>query len=338
MTRSLPLAAILLLSPALVRAMPACPSAWFSPSPDPKAVWPDVWPDLEPVKNAASSDKPVKPVTPQVLYEVSRALYENCPRKEDNYALLQRAASRFLEATIGDSKYAAERQECYFWLGMAHALQAEHFARQEITWDEKPAHARSALLNFIELTDENLRSRAAEQVRALRLRSAQRLAFLANRVQVMAGNLDEPGWNGASQRVKCLLNTYPDTTGDKTVRKYLKDLNEQAHDFIHDYESVPRYDLAGMRILTAELEKAMASPAAPDNHWPTKEDIDPADPNDPHNCHLRPSPIPGPEKFDFDFSKKGKESRMIELKARQRKEFEENAQKNAAALLGTELP
>ena len=315
MTRTLTvLVALLLWSAQPLYAMPACPSSWNWSFSDPAESWPDV---------AKTSDA-------KTLLDMSRALYENCPREKSNDALLESAAKKFLDVTVDYSTHAANQQQSYFWLGMVYTAGAP-------TYDRDSKVANSAYLNFILLSDEGLREQAAEQVRALRLRSARKLAFTAHNVQVIARNY-KPGWKGASQRVRCFLTTYPDTTGDKIVRKYLKDLNDWANDFINDFKSDSRYDLKGMKILAAELDMALAAPASPDNHWPTNADIDPADPRNPRSCYLRPSPIPGPENFDFDFSKKAVEFKTIEQKTNERRALLKKAEENAAAVLNDELP
>lgn len=290
------LAAIALtLSPSL-HAMPACPSAggklgFWAPA--------EKWPDVERVSD------------PRLLHGMARELYEHCPRHDDNDALLASAAEKFLRLTANDPEQAYARQEAHFWLGMVYGFYAG-------AYDRDNRKADSALNHFIPLTAHNLRSQASAQVRALRLRSARQLASLARYTQLNAVNLGKAGWNGSSQRVKCFLNTYPDTTGDEEVRPHLTWLSERAHDFIHDYSSDSRYDITGMTLLAAEIDYSLAAPGAPRGHWPTAEDLDPAGPANPRNCYLLPSPIPGPERFDFDFSKEGDEHRKAAAKARER--------------------
>lgn len=288
------LAAALTLSPS-VHAMPACPSTWSLD------FWAraEQWPDVE------------RTGDPRLLHGMSRELYDHCPRHEANDALLTSAAEKFLRMTAHDPEQGHARQEARFWLGMVYGFHAGAYDR-----DNKKAD--SALAHFIPLTNPRLRERAAAQVRALRLRSARQLASIARYTQVNAVNLGKAGWNGSSQRVKCFLNTYPDTTGDEEVRPHLIWLSGRAHDFIHDYSSDPRYDLSGMIILAAEIDYYLAAPAAQRDRWPSAEDLDPADPADPDNCYRRPSPIPGPERFDFDFSKEGDEHRKAAAKARER--------------------
>ena len=289
------LAAIALtLSPPL-HAMPACPSTWKLD------FWarPEQWPEVERTSDA------------RLLHGMARELYDHCPRHEVNDALMTAAAEKFLRLTAKDPEQAYARQEAHFWLGMVYAFHAGAYDRDNRTAD-------SALNHFIPLTDSDLRSQAASQVRALRLRSARQLASLARYTQLNAVNLGEAGWGGSSQRVKCFLNIYPDITEDAEVRPHLTWLSERAHDFIHDYSSDSRYALTGMTLLAAEIDYTLSVPGAPRDHWPTADDLDPADPANPRNCYLLPSPIPGPERFDFDFSKEGDEHRKAAAKARDR--------------------
>lgn len=289
------LAAALLPSPPL-RAMPPCPSeGWNFGFRTPAERWPDV----ERVWN------------PRLLHGMARELYEHCPRSGADDALLAPAAEKFLRLTKSDPEQAYARQEAHFWLGMVYGFHAG-------AYDRDNRKADSALDHFIPLNDPDLRKRAADQVRALRLRSARQLASIARYTQLNAVNLGKAGWNGSSQRVKCFLNTYPDTTDDEIVRTHLSWLSERAHDFIHDYATDPRCDLSGMTLLAAEIDFYLALPAAPRDRWPTAEDLDPADPGNPRNCYLLPSPIPGPESFDFDFTKEGDEHRKAAAKARAR--------------------
>lgn len=293
----LPIAAAALMAAACtpLHAMPECPSAWrlsFSP---PAERWPDV---------ERTND-------PRLLHGMARELYEHCPRHEDNDALLSSAAEKFLRSTTGDPEQGYARQEAHFWLGMVYGSHAGSYDR-----DNKKAD--SALAHFIPLTNPKLRLRAADQVQALRLRSARQLASIARYTQLNAANLGKAGWSGSSQRVKCFLNTYPDLSGDAEVRGHMAWLSERAHDFIHDFSADSRYDLRGMIILAAEIDFNLSSPGSPRDHWPHPGDLDPADPADPLNCYLRPSPIPGPDAFDFDFSKKGDERRKDSAKARER--------------------
>lgn len=274
-------------------AMPPCPSDWSFP---PSA---ERWPDVERVSD------------PRLLHGMARELYEHCPRNDDNDALLAPAAEKFLRMTKSDPEQAYARQEAHFWLGMVYGFHAGAYDR-----DNKKAD--SALAHFIPLTNPRLRERAAAQVQALRLRSARQLASIARYTQLNAVNLGKAGWSGSSQRVKCFLNTYPDTTGDEEVRPHLIWLSGRAHDFIHDYSPDSRYDLSGMTLLAAELDYYLTTPGAPRDRWPSAEDLDPSDPADPNNCYRRPSPIPGPERFDFDFSKEGDEHRKAAAKARER--------------------
>lgn len=289
------LAALALTVCRPLHAMPACPSAWTFGFSAPAELWPEV----ERVNN------------PHLLHGMARELYEHCPRKEANDALLTNAAEKFLRLTESDPEQEPARQEAHFWLGMVYAFHAGAYDR-----DNKKAD--SALAHFIPLTNPRLRERAVAQVQALRLRSARQLASIARYTQLNARNLGKAGWNGASQRVRCFLNTYPDTTRDEEVRSHLTPLAGRAHDFLQDYAADSRYDLYGMTILAAELDYSLAAPGAPRDHWPTAADRDPADPADPANCYLRPSPIPGPERFDFDFSIKGDEHRKAAAKARDR--------------------
>lgn len=292
----LPLAAIALTLSSSLQAMPPCPSAeWKFGFRAPAERWPDV---------ERVSD-------PLLLHGMARELYEHCPRHDDNDEPLARAAERFLRLTRNDPERDHARQEAHFWLGMVHGLRAGPYDRDN-------RNADSALSHFIALTDSDLRIKAGDRVRALRLRSARQLASLARYTQLNAVHLGKAGWNGSSQRVKCFLNTYPDTTGDDDVRSHLVWLSERAHDFVHDYSSDPRYDLDGMILLAAEIDYALAAPGAPRERWPSPEDLDPADPADPRNCYRRPSPIPGPERFDFDFSKEGDEHRKAAARARRR--------------------
>jgi hypothetical protein len=280
-----------------LHAMPACPSAGWN-----LGFWApaEQWPDVERVSD------------PRLLHGMARELYEHCPRQKDNDALLAPAADKFLRLTAKDPEQAHGRQEAHFWLGMVYAFHAEDRERDN-------RKANTALEHFIELTDPQLRVQATAQVQALRLRSARQLASISRYTQVNAVNLGKAGWNGSSQRVKCFLNTYPDTTADEVVRPHLMWLSQQAHDFIHDYASDTRYDLTGMTLLAAEIDYSLVMPGAPRDHWPATGDLDPADPADPANCYRRPSPIPGPERFDFDFSKEGDEHRKLEAKrARER--------------------
>jgi len=289
------LAAALTPSPSL-HAMPPCPSAGWSigfPAPT------ENWPDVERVSD------------PRLLHGMSRELYDHCPRREANDELLTSAAEKFLRLTAKDPEPAYARQEAHFWLGMVYGFHAG-------AYDRDNRKADSALAHFIPLTDPRLRDRAALQVQALRLRSARQLASIARYTQLNAVNRGKAGWNGSSQRVKCFLNTYPDTTGDEEVRPHLMWLSGRAHDFIHDYSREPRYDLSGMTLLAAEIDYYLAAPAAPRDRWPSEEDLDPADPADPRNCYRRPSPIPGPERFGFDFSKEGDAHRKAAAKARER--------------------
>lgn len=290
------LAAVTLALAQPLYAMPACPSAGWS-----LGFWApaEKWPDVERVSD------------PRLLHGMARELYEHCPRQKDNDALLTPAAEKFLRLTAKDPEQAFARQDAHFWLGMVYAFHAEDYERDN-------RKADTALDHFIELTTPDLRLQAAAQVRALRLRSARQLASISRYTQVNARNLGKAGWNGSSQRVKCFLNTYPDTTGDEVVRPHLAWLSERAHDFIHDYSGDSRYDLNGMILLAAEIDFYLAMPGASRDHWPTAEDLDPADPANPRNCYRLPSPIPGPERFDFDFSKEGDEHRKAAAKARQR--------------------
>lgn len=242
---------------------------------------------------------------------MARELYDHCPRHDDNDALLTSAAEKFLRLTANAPDLAYARQEAHFWLGMIYGFHAG-------AYDRDNRKADSALNHFIPLTDPDLRRQASTQVQALRLRSARQLASLARYTQLNAVNLGKAGWNGSSQRVKCFLNIYPDTTGDEEIRPHLIWLSEHAHDFIHDYSSDSHYDLTGMTLLAAEIDYALAVPGAPRDRWPAAEDLDPADPANPRNCYLLPSPIPGPERFDFDFSKEGDERRKAAAKARAR--------------------
>lgn len=289
------LAALALTVSRPLHALPACPSAWSFDFSAPAERWPEV----ERLDN------------PNLLHGMTRELYEHCPRKEANDALLTSAAEKFLRLTSTDPEQERARQEAHFWLGMVYGFYAGSYDR-----DNKKAD--SALAHFIPLTSPRLRERAAAQVQALRLRSARRLASIARYTHLNARNLGKAGWNGASQRMKCFLNTYRDTAGDTEVRPHLTWLSERAHEFIHDVSSDSRYDLAGMIILAAEIDYSLAVPGEPRDHWPTTEDLDPADPADPRNCYRLPSPIPGPERFDFDFSTKGDEHRKAAAKARDR--------------------
>jgi|CXWL01.1.fsa_nt_gi hypothetical protein len=340
MTRQWPLVAVLLLAPALSRAIPACPSTplFWNPifsGPNAQAKWPDAW------------EEPTKKTPPEVLYTMSQALYEQCPRKEAVNTMLETVAQTFIDVTEEDPDREAQRQQSYFWLGMAHAADAETYDRQDNSdykTDQdkvvnKPGHAMSALKNFVLLTDENLRSKAEEQVRELRLRSARKLSLTAKSLEALGRNYKPAAWQGASQRVKCFLTTYADTVRDKVVHGNLKELNDRARDFIYDFQSDPRYDLAGMRILYSEIEIALDAPKTPENRWPTDADIDPADPKNPRNCYARLSPIPGPEKFDFDFSKTGVANRKRAEQTRTRREaLTKQAEQNAASVLDTKLP
>lgn len=242
---------------------------------------------------------------------MARELYDHCPRHEDNDALLTSAAERFLRLTPNAPDMDYARQEAHFWLGMVYGFHAG-------AHDRDNRKADSALNRFIPLTDPGLRRQAAASVQALRLRSARQLASIARYTHLNPSSRGKAGWNGASQRVKCFLNTYPDTTGDDVVRPHLTWLSGRAHDFIHDYSGDSRYDLNGMILLAAEIDFYLAMPGASRDHWPTAADLDPADPADPRNCYLLPSPIPGPERFDFDFSKEGDEHRKAAAKARER--------------------
>ena len=289
------LAAIALTLCPPLHAMPACPSTWKLD------FWSQTeqWPDVERTNDA------------RLLHGMARELYAHCPRHEANDALMTGAAEKFLRLTGKDPEQAYARQEAHFWLGMVYGFHAE-------AYDRDNRKADSALNHFIPLTNPNLRSQASAQVQALRLRSARQLASIARYTQLNAVNLGKAGWNGSSQRVKCFLNTYPDTTGDEVVRPHLMWLSARAHDFIHDYSSDSRYDLNGMALLAAEIDYSLAVTGAPRDHWPTAEDLDPANPANPRNCYLLPSPIPGPERFDFDFSKEGDEHRKAAAKARER--------------------
>jgi hypothetical protein len=279
-----------------LHAMPACPSAGWN-----LGFWApaEKWPDVERVSD------------PRLLHGMARELYDHCPRHEADSALMTAAAEKFLRLTAKDPEQAYARQEAHFWLGMVYAYHAE-------AYDRDNRKADSALNHFIPLTNPDLRRQATPQVQTLRLRSARQLASIARYTQLNAVNLGKAGWNGSSQRVKCFLNTYPDTTEDAEVRPHLTWLSERAHDFIHDYSSDTRYDLTGMTLLAAEIDYSLAVPGATRDHWPTAEDLDPADPADPRNCYRLPSPIPGPERFDFDFSKEGDEHRKAAAKARER--------------------
>lgn len=290
------LAAVALTLSRPLHAMPVCPSAGWNLGFRAAA---EQWPDVERVSD------------PRLLHGMARELYEHCPRRKDNDALLTPAAEKFLSLTARDQEQAAARQEAHFWLGMVYAFHAEDHERDN-------RKADTALEHFIELTDPDLRLQAAARARALRLRSARQLASISRCTQLNAVNLGKAGWNGSSQRVKCFLNTYPDTTGDDEVRPHLIWLSGRAHDFIHDYSSDSRYDLTGMTLLAAEIDYYLAIPGAPRDRWPAAEDLDPADPANPRNCYLLPSPIPGPERFDFDFSKEGDEHRKSAAKARER--------------------
>ena len=290
------LAAVALTLSRPVYALPACPSeAWNFGFWAPAERWPDV---------ERTND-------PRLLHGMARELFDHCPRHDDNDALLTSAAEKFLRLTPGDPDQAYARQEARFWLGMVYGFHAG-------AYDRDNRKAASALNHFILLTSPELRKRASTQARALRLRSARQLASIARYTQLNAVNLGKAGWNGSSQRVKCFLNTYPDTTGDEEVRPHLQWLSERAHDFIHDYSADSRYDLTGMTLLAAEIDFSLAVPGAPREHWPTAEDLDPADPANPRNCYRLPSPIPGPERFDFDFSKEADEHRKAAAKARKR--------------------
>ncbi len=261
--------------------MPACPATWkfdFSASAE-------QWPDVDRVSD------------PRLLHGMAGELYENCPRLEANDALLTAAAGKFLWLAGTDPEQASALQEAHFWLGMVYASHAG-------TYDRDNRNADSALTHFITLTSPELRRRAASQALALRLRSARQLASLARYTHLNGRNLGKAGWAGASQRVRCFLSAYPDTAGDEDVRLHLIWLSERARDFIHDYSADSRYDLAGMTILAAELGNALAAPGTPNDRWPTAADLDPADAGNPENCYRRPSPIPGPEMFDFDMTMK----------------------------------
>lgn len=278
------------------KALPACPSAgwnigFWAPS--------EKWPDIERVSD------------PRLLHGMARELYDHCPRQDANDALMTAAAEQFLRLTAKDPDQAYARQEAHFWLGMVYTFHAE-------AYDRDNRKADSALNHFIPLNDSDLRKQAAPQVRALRLRSARQLASIARYTQLNAVNLGKAGWNGSSQRVKCFLNAYPDTTVDEVVRPHLMWLSERAHDFIHDYSSDSRYDLVGMTLLAAEIDYSLVMPGAPRDHWPTAEDLNPANSADARNCYQRSSPIPGPERFDFDFSKEGDAHRKALAKARER--------------------
>ncbi len=290
------LAAIALALTPPLRAIPACPSAGWNLGILAPA---EKWPDIERVSD------------PRLLHGMARELYDRCPRQDGNDALLTNAAEKFLRLTSGDQDQAYARQETHFWLGMVYGFHAGAYDRDD-------SKADAALEHFIPLSDPDLRRRAAAQVQALRLRSARRLASIARYTQLNAVNLGKAGWNGSSQRVKCFLSVYPDAARDEEVRSHLSWLSERAGDFIHDYASDSRYDLAGMIVLAAEIDYSLAVPGTPREHWPTAEDLDPTDPANPRNCYRLPSPIPGPERFDFDFTKEGDEHRKGIAKARER--------------------
>lgn len=295
------------LAPASpLHAMPACPSAWrldfWAPA--------EGWPEVERVAD------------PGLLHDMVRELYEECPRGEAGDALLLAAAERFLRMTGRDPDQAHARQEVRFRAGMTLALGAGDYDR-----DDRRADA--ALAHLIEVNDRELRRRAMPQVQALRLRRARKALYIAYYVERNARNRGKAGWRGASQRLRCYLSEYPDTTADEVNRPRLDRLLEAARDFIHDHEGDGRYDLAGMRALAAELQRAVAAPAARPERWPTAADLDPAAPGAPRDCHRRPSPIPGPEGFDFDFTPEGAGHRRIELK---------KARERAEALLSVPLP
>ncbi|MEQ1919010.1 MAG: hypothetical protein ABL955_07405 [Elusimicrobiota bacterium] len=288
-------AAIMLTLSQSSHALPACPSTWKLD------FWAQAeqWPDVE-----RTNDAPL-------LQGMARELYDHCPRQEANDALMTAAAEKFLRLTAKDQEQAYARQEAHFWLGMVYAFHAGAYDRDNRKSD-------SALNHFIPLTNSDLRNKAAAQAMALRLRRARQLASLARYTQLNAANLGKSSWSGSSQRVKCFLNTYPDMTDDAEVRPHLTWLSERAHDFIHDYSADARYDLTGMTLLAAEIDYSLAVPGAVRDHWPTTNDLDPADPENPRNCYQLPSPIPGPERFDFDFSKEGDEHRKAAAKARGR--------------------
>ncbi|MEK7390470.1 MAG: hypothetical protein AAB036_12330 [Elusimicrobiota bacterium] len=260
-------------------AMPDCPSAWrfpFSPQTE-------HWPDLE------------KTFDLRLLYGMTRELYENCPRKDENDKLLILAAHKFLTYSADNPDQEHARQEVLYWLGMTHALRAGHPATSN-------DHAIGAYNAFIRLTDPELRLQAAPQTRALRVRNARRSAYLAYYAHLNAANWGKPGWAAASRRIRCFLNTYPDMTHDDEIHDHLSYLLAQAKAFVAKHADDSRYKLESMAILIAELEYRLAAPAPPVERWPTEGDIDPTDINSPDLCDTRPSPIPGPEFFDFDFS------------------------------------
>lgn len=289
MTTLLLAATLFAASPA--RALPPCPSEWRVDFWTPVERWPDV----------------DRVADPGLLHGMTRALYERCPRAEANDALLLAAAARFLGMTERDPDQAFAREQVHLWAGLTHAHGAEDYDRED-------RRANEALRHFIALEDAGLRKTAMPHVEDLRRRAARKAAYIAYYAELNPRNLGRPGWSGASQRLKCFLTAYPEATADPENRPRLFGLLEAARDFIHDHEGDARYDLAGLRALAAELQRALASPAAPAERWPTVADLDPASPEDPQNCHRRPSPIPGPEAFDFDFTPEGDERRGRELK------------------------
>lgn len=289
-------AALALAAPS--RALPPCPSEWRLDFWTPAERWPDV----------------DRVADPGLLHGMTRALYELCPREPANDDLLLAAAARFLSATGRDPDQAFSRQEVHLWAGLVHAHGAGDYDREDRSAD-------AALRHFIGLEDAGLRDAARPHVEGLRRRAARKAAYIAYYTELNARNLGKPGWRGASQRLRCLLTAYPEAPADPENRPRLFRLLEVARDFISEHEGDARYDLSGMRALCAELQRALASPAATPGRWPTAADLDPAASEDPENCYRRPSPIPGPEAFDFDLTQEGEERRGRELrKARARVE------------------
>ena len=290
---SLVAAALLLCRP--VQAMPACPSsAWRLGLWTPAVKWPDP---------ALTNDA-------RLLHGMARELFEHCPREEATDALLTAAAEKYLRLTE-DAEQTLARQEARFWLGIVYAHHAPDYE-----WDDRKADI--ALAHFIALTQPGLMGRAADQVRALRLRQARKWAYISRHTLLNARNMGRPGWSGTSQRVRCFIAAYPGYATDADVRRDLAWLSGRARDFIHDYAADPRYGLDGMRLLLSELDAYLAGSAAPADRWPVTEDLDPAAPDAPDNCYRRPSRIPGPEAFDFDFSPEGDARRQAIAKARRR--------------------
>jgi hypothetical protein len=276
MTPLIVVALLALSTPA--RALPPCPSTWDFGFSTPRERWPDV----------------DRATDPGLLHGMARALYEDCPRREANDALLNSAAEKYLRVSERDPDQGYPRQEARFWLADVYALSAEDFDRQNV-------RAHAALSHLIALDDPDLRARASAHARALRLRGARQAAYVAYYTQLNARNMGKPGWRGSSQRIRCFLNTYPDTSGDPEIQPRLLRLLAQSRGFIAEHAADPRYDLAGMRALSAALASALEAPPTAVERWPIESDIDPASAEDPENCYRRPSPIPGPEHFDFDF-------------------------------------